>query len=139
MATGVTQNVGARVWWAPALVTAGALCMHALPGQDVDVDSWWATWHMDKVLHLLAFATWGLAMSVALAKQRLFQKGSRFELVMIGGAAIFGTVLEAMQGALMPSRVADAGDLLADVLGGCLSQGMFFVIFRAWPGRIAND
>ena len=60
MATGVTQNVGARVWWGPALVTAGALCMHALPGQDVDVDSWWTTWHMDKVLHLLAFSTWGL-------------------------------------------------------------------------------
>ena len=67
MASGVTQNVGARVWWGPALVTTGALCMHALPGHDLDMDSWWVTWHMDKVLHFLAFSTWGLAMSVALA------------------------------------------------------------------------
>ena len=139
MATGVTQNVGARVWWAPALVTTGALCMHALPGHDLDVDSWWVTWHMDKVLHLLAFATWGLAMSVALAKQRLFQKGSRFELVMIGGAAIFGTVLECLQGACVPNRSADLADVAADVAGVALALLAFRVIFGCRPGRIATD
>ena len=139
MATGVTQNVGARVWWAPALVTAGALCMHALPGQDVDVDSWWTTWHMDKVLHLLAFATWGLSMSVALAKQRLFQKGSRFELAMIVGAAIFGTVLECLQGACVPNRSADLADVAADVAGVALALLAFRVIFGCRPGRIATD
>ena len=139
MATGVTQNVGARVWWGPALVTTGALCMHALPGQDVDVDSWWATWHMDKVLHFLAFATWGLAMSVALAKQRLFQKGSRFELVMMVGAAIFGTVLECLQGACVPNRSADLADVAADVAGVALALLAFRVIFGCRPGRIATD
>ena len=139
MATGVTQNVGARVWWGPVLVTTGVLCMHALPGQDVDVDSWWATWHMDKVLHLLAFATWGLAMSVALAKQRLFQKGSRFELAMIGGAAIFGTVLECLQGACVPNRSADLADVAADVAGVALALLAFRVIFGCRPGRIATD
>ena len=139
MASGVTQNVGARVWWGPALVTTGALCMHALPGQDVDVDSWWATWHMDKVLHFLAFATWGLAMSVALAKQRLFQKGSRFELVMMVGAAIFGTVLECVQGACVPNRSADLADVAADVAGVALALLAFRVIFGCRPGRIATD
>ena len=139
MATGVTQNVGARVWWGPALVTAVALCMHALPGQDVDVDSWWTTWHMDKVLHFLAFLTWGLTMSVALAKQRLFQKGSRFELAMMGGAAIFGTVLECLQGACVPNRSADLADVAADVAGVALALLAFRVIFGCRPGRIATD
>ena len=139
MASGVTQNVGARVWWSPALVTTGALCMHVLPGQDVDVDSWWVTWHMDKVLHFLAFSTWGLAMSVALAKQRLFQKGSRFELVMMVGAAIFGTVLECVQGACVPNRSADLADVAADVAGVALALLAFRVIFGCRPGRIATD
>ena len=139
MASGVTQNVGARVWWGPALVTTGALCMHVLPCQDVDVDSWWVTWHMDKVLHFLAFSTWGLAMSVALAKQRLFQKGSRFELVMMVGAAIFGTVLECVQGACVPNRSADLADVAADVAGVALALLAFRVIFGCRPGRIATD
>ena len=139
MASGVTQNVGARVWWPPALVTTGALCMHALPGHDLDMDSWWVTWHMDKVLHFLAFSTWGLAMSVALAKQRLFQKGSRFELVMMVGAAIFGTVLECVQGACVPNRSADLADVAADVAGVALALLAFRVIFGCRPGRIATD
>ena len=139
MASGVTQNVGARVWWGPALVTTGALCMHALPGHDVDMDSWWVTWHMNKVLHILAFSTWGLAMSVALAKQRLFQKGSRFELVMMVGAAIFGTVLECVQGACVPNRSADLADVAADVAGVALALLAFRVIFGCRPGRIATD
>jgi len=139
MASGVTQNVGARVWWGPALVTTGALCMHALPGHDLDMDSWWVTWHMDKVLHFLAFSTWGLAMSVALAKQRLFQKGSRFELVMMVGAAIFGTVLECVQGACVPNRSADLADVAADVAGVALALLAFRVIFGCRPGRIATD
>ena len=139
MASGVTQNVGARVWWGPALVTTGALCIHALPGHDLDMDSWWVTWHMDKVLHFLAFSTWGLAMSVALAKQRLFQKGSRFELVMMVGAAIFGTVLECVQGACVPNRSADLADVAADVAGVALALLAFRVIFGCRPGRIATD
>ena len=139
MASGVTQNVGARVWWGPALVTTGALCMHALPGHDLDMDSWWVTWHMDKVLHFLAFSTWGLAMSVALAKQRLFQKRSRFELVMMVGAAIFGTVLECLQGACVPNRSADLADVAADVAGVALALLAFRVIFGCRPGRIATD
>ena len=113
--------------------------MHALPGQDVDVDSWWTTWHMDKVLHFLAFLTWGLSMSVALAKQRMFQKGSRFELAMIVGAAIFGTVLECLQGACVPNRSADLADVAADVAGVALALLAFRVIFGCRPGRIATD
>ena len=139
MASGVTQNVGARVWWGPALVTTGALCMHALPVHDLDMDSWWATWHMDKVLHFLAFSTWGLAMSVALAKQRLFQKGARFELVMMVGASIFGTLLECVQGACVTNRSADLADVVADVAGVALALLAFRVIFGCRPGRIATD
>ena len=134
-----SQSVGPRVWIMPTLSTLALVAMHMLPGNDLDVDSWWAVWHMDKVLHFLAFSTWGLAMSVALAKQRLFQKGSRFELVMMVGAAIFGTVLECVQGACVPNRSADLADVAADVVGVALALLAFRVIFGCRPGRIATD
>ena len=133
------QGAGSRIWWSPALLTLALVALHALPGSDLQPTTWLTTWHLDKLLHAMAFALWGLSITVAWAKQRRFDSLSGHVLGVVGLSLTFGTVLEAMQGALMPSRVADAGDLLADVLGGCLSQGMFFVIFRAWPGRIAND
>jgi VanZ family protein len=94
---------------------------------------------MDKVLHFVAFATWGLAMSVALAKQRLFQTGVRFEVVMMVAAAIFGTILECVQGVCVPSRSADLMDVVADVAGVALALLTFRVIFGCRPGRIATD
>ena len=94
---------------------------------------------MDKMLHFMAFLIWGLAMSVSLAKQRLFQKGPRFELVMIAGAAIFGTVLESLQGACVPNRSADMADVAADVAGVALALLAFRVIFGCRPGRIATE
>lgn len=121
------------------MLTLALIALHALPGSDLQPTTWWTAWHLDKFLHAMAFALWGLSITVAWAKQRRFDSPRGHLLGVVGLSLIFGMVLEAMQGALMPSRVADAGDLLADVLGGCLSQGMFFVIFRAWPGRIAND
>ena len=139
MASGVTQTVGARVWWPPVLVTTGALCMHALPRVDLSVDDWWVLWHMDKVIHFLVFTTWGLAMSIALAKQRLFQSGARFELVMMLGAAIFGMVLECLQAGCFSSRSADLADVAADVAGVALALLAFRVIFGCRPGRIATD
>ena len=139
MASGVTQTVGARVWWGPALFTTGALCMHALPGGDLRADDWWALWHMDKVLHFLAFACWGLAMSIALAKQRLFQTGARFEVLMVAGAAILGTILECLQGVCVPNRSAEMADVMADVAGAAFALLAFRVIFGCRPGRIATD
>ena len=133
------QGVGPRIWWSPALLTLALIALHTLPGSDLKLKSWWTAWHLDKFLHAMAFAFWGLSITVAWAKQRRFDSPLRHLLCIVALSLMFGTVLEAMQGALMPSRVADAGDLLADALGGCLSQGMFFVIFRTWPGRIAND
>ena len=58
---------------------------------------------------------------------------------LIGGALIFGTVLESCQGAWMPGRFADWGDVVADGVGAGLALGAFQLIFGRRPGRIASD
>jgi len=113
--------------------------MHCLPGADLDADDWWSRWHMDKLLHLVAFGTWGLAWAIALAKQRRFQRGLHLELGLLVAATIFGMVLEAIQGAWMPGRVFDLADVIADVAGVACSLGLFLSIFGHRPGRIASD
>lgn len=139
MPNGATHSAGPRIWIAPSCATLGVVGMHLLPGQDLSADDWWAVWHMDKLLHALAFAACCLSWSIALAKQRRFQKGIAFASVLVGGALIFGTVLEAMQGAWMPGRFFDWADVAADVLGAVLSLSAFRAIFGQKPGRIAND
>ena len=56
MSTGVPQSEGSRLWVVPACTTAVLVGMHMLPGSDLDTDTWWMTWHMDKVLHMIAFS-----------------------------------------------------------------------------------
>ena len=105
----------------------------------MSADDWWAVWHMDKLLHALAFAGCGLTWTIALAKQRRLQQGNGMALALAGGILIFGTVLEAMQGAWMPGRFFDLADVAADVAGAGLSLVAFQAIFGQKPGRIASD
>ena len=139
MSTGVPQSAGSRVWVVPACTTAVLVGMHMLPGSDLDADTWWAVWHMDKVLHAIAFSGCALTWAIALAKQRRLQGGWRLEQVLVGGALVFGMVLEAMQGAWMSGRTFDWMDVVADVVGAMSSLGVFFGIFGQRPGRIASD
>ena len=63
----------------------------------------------------------------------------RLEQVLVGGALVFGMVLEAIQGTWMSGRTFDWMDVVADVVGAGSSLGVFFVIFGQRPGRIASD
>ena len=115
------------------------VCLHALPGSDLSTDGWWLDLHVDKLLHLMAFAFWALSVNIAWAKARMFPSTRKHLVWTVVGSLIFGTVLEVMQGAWTQDRMADPGDLLADVVGGLLSLILFQFIFRAWPGSIAHD
>ena len=139
MSTGAPQSAGPRVWVSPACTAAVLVGMHMLPGADLDADTWWATWHMDKVLHVIAFSGCALTWAIALAKQRRFQGGWTLDQLLVGGGLVFGMVLEAMQGAWMSGRTFDWMDVVADVVGAGSSLGVFFVIFGQRPGRIASD
>jgi len=135
---GTGQSIGVRVWWPVVATTLAFVGLFLMPGDELQTDSWWAVWHMDKVLHATAFAFWGLTLSIAWAKQRLYP-GRAFAIRLIGLGVIFGTVLEVVQGAWMAGRTADPWDLVADVAGTAFALGLFKWIFGRWPGRIAAD
>jgi hypothetical protein len=139
MGKALTPSAGMRIWVLPACASVAVVGMHLLPGSDLAADDWWAVWHMDKLLHMLAFCGCGLTWAIALAKQRRLQGPWQFPAVLVAGTLIFGTVLEAMQGAWMSGRFFDLADVVADVLGAGMSLGMFQVIFGCQPGRIASD
>ena len=140
MSTGVPQSAGSRVWVVPVCTTAVLVGMHMLPGSDLDADTWWAAWHMDKVLHTIAFSGCALTWAIAFAKQRRLQGGGwRLEQALVVSALIFGMVLEAIQGAWMPGRTFDLADVIADLAGAACSLGLFSSIFGRRPGRIASD
>ena len=113
--------------------------LHALPGSDISVDSWWLVWHLDKLLHWLAFATWALTLNIAWAKARMFSSTRRHLMWTAFSSLIFGTVLEALQGMCVPNRTAALADVTADVAGVALALLAFRVIFGCRPGRIATD
>ena len=133
------QGAGPRIWWSPALLTLALVALHALPGSDLQPTTWWTTWHLDKLLHAMAFALWGLSITVAWAKQRRFDSFRGHVLGVVGLSLIFGTVLECVQGACVPNRSADLADVAADVAGVALALLAFRVIFGCRPGRIATD
>ena len=134
-----TPGVGPRVYLCPLAWSLGVVLMHALPGNDLKADSWWALWHLDKCLHVLAFGGSVMTWAIALAKQRVGQASWSLEVALLGSALIFGTVLESCQGAWMPGRFADWRDVVADGVGAGLALGAFQLIFGRRPGRIAND
>ena len=135
----MSPSAGARVWIVPGVLTLALVGMHALPGRDLAGEDWWMVWHVDKWLHALVFSLWSLSVCISLAKQRILQGRRRLELVVLSAALIFGTVLEAGQGAWMPGRTMDGMDVLADVAGTWLSFSWFRFIFGTRPGRIASD
>ena len=124
-----TSVVGPRVYWCPVAWSLGVVLMHALPGNDLNAGSWWALWQLDKWLHALAFGVGVMTWAIALAKQRLGQQSWTLEIALLGGAMVFGTVLESWQGAWMPGRFADWRDVVADGVGAGMALGAFQLIF----------
>ena len=113
------------MWVVPACTTAVLVGMHMLPGSDLDTDTWWMTWHMDKVLHMIAFSGCALTWAIALAKQRRLQGDWRLEQVLVGGALVFGMVLEAT----LAARFFDLR-MAAVAMGSLLIGGIdaFFIL-----------
>ena len=89
MGNGLTQSAGPRVFVMPLLVTAAVVLMHCLPGADLDVDDWWAQWHMDKLLHLIAFGMWGLGLGDCLGQTTKASTGMASRTWIVGGRCDF--------------------------------------------------
>ena len=88
---------------------------------------------LDKVDHLLMYA--GFAYVSLWGFRKPYQEnGKRYQSkalwVVLVLSVVFGALTEVMQEALVPGRVGNVFDWIADVLGGALGVAAFYFFFR---------
>ena len=111
-----------------------------LPGDDLDESSWWATYKIDKLVHIIAFAILSLSASITLSKLRvLIDLNYRLMTIILVVCAIFGTILELLQQELRVGRSAELLDIVADCVGVLLGFVIFRIVYGVFPGVIPAD
>lgn len=115
-------------------------CLLLLPGNDVGGSSWWETYKIDKLVHILSFAILALSTSITLSKLRiLIDTNYRLMTLILVVCTIFGTILEFMQQELRMGRSAELLDIVADCAGVLLGFVIFRVVYGVFPGVIPSD
>jgi len=111
-----------------------------LPGNDIEGSSWWETYKIDKLVHIIAFAILALSTSITLSKLRvLIDTNYRLMTLILVVCTIFGTILEFLQQELRVGRSAELLDILADCIGVLLGFVIFRTLYGVFPGVIPSD
>ena len=125
----------------PFLVVVISLtCLLLLPGNDLEGSSWWETYKIDKLVHIVAFSLLALSASITLSKLRvLIDENYRLMTLILVVCAVFGTILEFLQQELRVGRSAELLDILADCIGVLLGFVIFRTLYGVFPGVIPSD
>lgn len=111
-----------------------------LPGNDIEGSSWWETYKIDKLVHIIAFAILALSTSITLSKLRvLIDTNYRLMTLILVVCTIFGTILEFLQQELRVGRSAELLDIVADCIGVLLGFVIFRTVYGVFPGVIPSD
>lgn len=111
-----------------------------LPGNDIEGSSWWETYKIDKLVHIIAFAILALSTSITLSKLRvLIDTNYRLMTLILVVCTIFGTILEFLQQELRVGRSAELLDIVADCIGVLLGFVIFRIVYGVFPGVIPSD
>ena len=129
-----------RILTPPFVIAVLIVVMHLMPVSGVDPASWLSKIHIDKIVHVFAFAVLSLSISIAFTKLRLFSyKIPVLMLVILVSCTGFGTILEIIQGELVDGRTADFLDIVADCVGSALAFIAFRGVHGVFPGQIPAD
>jgi len=111
-----------------------------LPGNDIEGSSWWETYKIDKLVHIIAFAILALSTSITLSKLRvLIDTNYRLITLILVVCTIFCTILEFLQQELRVGRSAELLDIVADCIGVLLGFVIFRTVYGVFPGVIPSD
>jgi VanZ family protein len=111
-----------------------------LPGNDLEGSSWWETYKIDKLVHIVAFSILSLSTSITLSKLRvLIDTNYRLMTLILVVCTIFGTILEFLQQELRVGRSAELLDIVADCIGVLLGFVIFRIVYGVFPGVIPSD
>jgi|TARA_B110000914_G_C15444180_1_gene437601 VanZ family protein len=111
-----------------------------LPGNDLEGSSWWETYKIDKLVHIVTFSILSLSTSITLSKLRvLIDTNYRLMTLILVVCTIFGTILEFLQQELRVGRSAELLDIVADCIGVLLGFVIFRIVYGVFPGVIPSD
>ena len=111
-----------------------------LPGNDLEASSWWETYKIDKLVHIVTFSILSLSTSITLSKLRvLIDTNYRLMTIILVVCTIFGTILEFLQQELRVGRSAELLDIVADCVGVLLGFVIFRIVYGVFPGVIPAD
>ena len=111
-----------------------------LPGNDLEASSWWETYKIDKLVHIVIFSILSLSTSITLSKLRvLIDTNYRLMTLILVVCTIFGTILEFLQQELRVGRSAELLDIVADCVGVLLGFVIFRTVYGVFPGVIPSD
>jgi len=107
------------------------LLLYGIPGGDMPSLSLWKILEPDKVAHAGVFVVLMCSMTFSNFKQNFWQMPKRRSvLVSALMCAVYGTVLELIQGAVFTDRHTDVLDILANLIGVVLGIVILKIFFR---------
>lgn len=120
-------GIGAFLW---ALVI---LMLSVTPGQELpDINFW----EFDKFAHIGVYGLLVLLFGAWLTRRGQFRPSDpRYQraVLAIGIPALFGVIIEVVQGSLIPQRYFDVLDIMANIIGSVSGWIAYVVAFRFHP------
>lgn len=131
MLTFIKYNRNALLW---AFLILG-LC--SMPVKGIPNFSLLSLFSLDKVAHMVLFGTQFWLLATGLQKQYA-TKLSRVQIVVISftASAVYGALIELMQGYLLSGRSMDIGDAIANVIGCILGSIAFVFVYRSKSKKV---
>lgn len=111
-------------WFASSAYAAFLLIVSLLPdGNLPSVPNWFSLFSPDKVAHFGAYGLFALLLSVSFSKSRI----KRVVLYAVSVAAVYGVVMEILQGISGTGRHFDLVDMVANLLGAILGGFVYYL------------
>ncbi len=115
-------------YWLPVLVYCAAIFIQSSFPTTEKLPQWT---HLDKILHVAAYALLGFLLFRALATGRPGGNRNITLILSVLFAGLYGLSDEIHQ-SFIPGRSAEAADALADLVGGFLGAGCGWLRYRGY-------
>jgi|WetSurMetagenome_2_1015567.scaffolds.fasta_scaffold593733_2 VanZ family protein len=114
------------------------LVLCSIPGSSIPKVRWFNIPNLDKIVHFLLYfpLAFFLGAEFDLSKKTILRITGPLIVMLI--IALYGGLIEILQGKFFINRSADILDFLADVIGGLTGLTVFYLFFRPFFHRLSD-
>jgi VanZ family protein len=117
-------------WWAAGVYAAFLTVVSVLPGSQLpEIPDWNLLFAPDKVAHFGAYGVFALLLSAVFTGSRI----KRAILLAIFVSALYGVLMEILQGVSGTGRNFDAVDMVANLIGAILGGSLYYFLRKLKP------